>query len=143
MELTDLFKEIIPSILQTKKEVVTQDNERDYVPFIVNKALSFHYDCILYANEMNKNAHLDKNLQYHYYINIIRPWKRPFQKWQKLEKSEDLNIVKEYYKYSNDKAKAALEILTKEQLKEIEKKLYKGGFDDKHKRTDRGETKRE
>ena len=139
--MPDLFKEIIPSILLTKKDVL-EDNEGDYVPFIINRALSFHYDCILPANEMNMNHHLDKILQYHYYLNKIRSWKRPFQKWQKLEKNDDLELIKEYYGYSNDKAKAALTILSKEQVEAIRIEMYKGGFDDKHKRSNRGGTKR-
>jgi len=74
--MSDLFKEIIPSILQTKKNVV--ENEKDYVPFVVNKALSFHYDCVLFVNEMNRVPNTDRILQYHYYLNTIRGYKRPF-----------------------------------------------------------------
>lgn len=137
--MSDLFKEIIPSILQHKTDVVTSENEKDYVPFVVNKALSFHYDCILYANQMNLNPNTDALMQFHYMINSVRAWKRPFQKWQKLEKDENLELVKEYYGYSNDKAKAALELLTEDQIVMIKKKLYKGGIDGKSKRFNRSE----
>lgn len=123
--MTDLFKEIIPSILQTKKNVV--ENEKDYVPFVVNKALSFHYDCVLFSNEMNKVPNTDGILQYHYYLHSIRAYKRPFQKWQKLSKDDDLGAVKEYYNYSNEKAKEALTVLSHEELSYIKKSLYKGG----------------
>ena len=75
----DLFKDIIPSILQTKNSVINQDNERDYIPFVVNRALSQHYDCILYANQMNMLSHADKLLQYQYFLNSIRHYNRPFK----------------------------------------------------------------
>ena len=123
--MTDLFKDIIPSILQTKKNVV--ENEKDYVPFVVNKALSFHYDCILIANEMNKVPNTDALLQYHYLLNKVRGYRRPFQKWQKLSKDDDLSAVKEYFNYSNEKAKEALTVLTQDEIVEIKKSLFKGG----------------
>ena len=133
--MSDLFKEIIPSILQTKKIEVTQENERDYVPFVVNKSLSFHRDCVLFANEMNKLPNTDRILQYHYLLNRIRGYKRPYQKWYKKETIDNLELVKEYYKYSTEKAKDALLILSEDHLNEIKKKLNKGGLDDKSRRT--------
>jgi len=123
--MTDLFKEIIPSILQTKKNIL--ENEKDYNSFIVNRALSYHMDCILYANEMNKNHTLSPMLQYQYYLNTIRPMKRKFQSWQKQSVSKDLECVKEYFNYSNEKAKEALRILTDDQLTFIKEKIDKGG----------------
>jgi len=123
--MADLFKDIIPSILQTKKNVV--ENEKDYVPFVVNKALSFHYDCVLIANEMNKVPNTDALLQYHYLLNKVRGYRRPFQKWQKLSKDDDLSAVKEYFNYSNEKAKEALTVLTQDEIVEIKKSLFKGG----------------
>ena len=140
--MTDLFKDVIPSILQTKKSIITEDNEGDYVPFVVNKALSFHKDCVLYANEMNKLPNTDKLLQYQYLLNTTRGYKRPFQKWHKKEAIENLDAVKEYYNYSNEKAEEALSVLSDDQLNEIKKKLFKGGLNEKHRRTDRGDTKR-
>tara|TARA_R110000868_G_scaffold339624_1_gene600335 strand:- start:187 stop:606 length:420 start_codon:yes stop_codon:yes gene_type:complete len=138
--MADLFKEIIPSILQTKKNVV--ENEKDYVPFVVNKALSFHYDCVLIANEMNKVPNTDGILQYHFLLNKVRGYKRPFQKWHKRETIEDLDAIKEYYNYSNDKAKEALTVLSNDQINDIKSKLNKGGLNDKHKRTNRGDANR-
>ena len=123
--MADLFKDIIPSIMKTGKSVV--DNEKDYAPFVVNKAMSFHKDCILHANEMNMHPNLGGIMQYHYYLKSIRKYNRPFQKWQKLTKTDDMSLVKEYYGYSNEKAKDALLILSKEQIAEIKKSLYKGG----------------
>jgi hypothetical protein len=140
--MTDLFKDTIPSILQTKKPVITQENEGEYVPFVVNKALSFHQDCVLFANEMNKLPNADKLLQYQYLLNTIRGYKRPFQKWHKKETIENLDAVKEYYNYSDEKAKEALLVLSDDHLAEIKKRLFKGGLNDKSRRTGRGDNKR-
>ncbi len=136
--MADLFKDIVPSILQTKKNVL--EDEKDYNAFIVNKALSFHYDCILSANQMNMNHVLDNKLQYHYLINTIRPYHRKYQKWLKAEKVENLECVKEYYGYSYEKAKAALEVLSEDQIKTIKKELNKGGINGKSQRSGGGET---
>lgn len=135
---TDLFKDIIPSIQQTKKVVVTAENERDYVPFVVNRSLSFHNDIVMYANQMNMMPFTDSLLQYHYLLNTVRAYKRPFQKWQKRENIENLDLVKEYYNYSNEKAKEVLSILSDAQIEEIKKNLNKGGLNVRHKRTSGG-----
>lgn len=123
--MADLFKEIIPSILQTKKNVL--DEEKDYKPFLVNRSLSYHMDCIMYANQMNLNSNLDPKLQYQYLLNTVRPMKRRFEKWQKSASVKDLECVKEYFGYSNEKAKEALRILTDEQITLLKEKLEKGG----------------
>jgi hypothetical protein len=137
--VADLFKDIIPSILQTKKPCL--DNEKDYVPFVVNKSISFHYDCILYANQMNMYPNLDPSLQYHFYLNSIRPHKRPFQKWHKRQTLEDLELVKEYHKYSNEKAKEALLVLSEDDIMEIKRLLDKGGMNnDKSRRSNMGDS---
>jgi hypothetical protein len=137
--MTNIFKDIIPSILQTKKDCL--DNEKDYVPFVVNKAVSFHYDCILYANQMNLCPNIDQRMQYHFYLNSIRSYKRPFQKWHKRQTLEDLDVVKEYYKYSNEKAKEALLVLSDADLMEIRRLLDKGGINnDKSRRSNMGNT---
>ena len=140
--MADLFKDVIPSILQSKKHVISSENEKDYVPFVVNKALSFHYDCVLQANQMNLIPNTEKLLQYHYLINKVRGYRRQFQKWQKRETIEDLESVKEYFNYSNEKAKEALTVLTSDQIIEIRKKLNKGGLNVESKRTNRVATKR-
>jgi len=128
--MADLFRDVVPSILQTKKNVL--EDEKDYVPFVVNKALSFHYDCIMFANEMNKHPGLDRRLQYDFLINTVRGYKRPYQKWQKLEKDDALEAIKEYYGYSNERAKEARSILSDAQIDEIKRKVYKGGMNDRH-----------
>lgn len=134
--LTDLFRDIIPSILQTKKNVL--ENEKDYNAFVVNRAISFHYDCVMQANEMNKYPNLSTNLQYHFLLNSIRGYKRPFRKWEKRETIDNLDAVKEYYNYSNEKAKEALVLLNATQLEQIKKELNKGGINDSKPRRLRG-----
>lgn len=138
MMTTDLFKDIIPSIQQTKKVVVTAENERDYVPFVVNRSISFHLDMVMAANQMNQYPSTEPLLQYHYLLNIVRAYKRPFQKWQKRETLDNLDAIKEYYNYSNEKAKEALSILSDAQIEEIKKNLNKGGLNVRHKRISGG-----
>ena len=138
--MAELFKEIIPSILQTKRNVL--DDPKDYVAYLVNKALSYHYDCILYANQMNQLPNLDNDMQYQYYLNKVRSYKRPFQKWHKFEKNEAIEAIKEYYGYSNDKARATLEVLSDVQVEDIKKRLYKGGLNDRSNKFGGGNAKR-
>jgi len=126
--MPDLFKEIVPSILQTKKNVFQDERDyKDYKPYVVNRALSSHMDCILYVNEMNLHPGLDNDMQYQYLLNTIRPMKRKFQSWQKAEVLENLECVKQYFGYSDDKAKEALRILNDEQIADIRAKTIKGG----------------
>ena len=122
--------EFLNSINYTKENLIVDDwSEKQYVPFIVNKGLSYSVDTAIQANEMNSRSHLDKSLQYQFLINIIRSRKR-FNKWIKPHKIEALDVVKEYYGYSNEKAKSVLSILTDEQVAHLKQKLKKGGTDD-------------
>ena len=134
--MSDLFKDIIPSILQHKNPVL--EDSKDYSAFVVNRAISFHYDCVLQANEMNKYPGLPAALQYQYLLNTIRGYKRPFRKWEKRETIDNLDAVKEYYNYSNEKAKEALVLLNATQLERIKKELNKGGINDSKPRRLRG-----
>jgi len=121
--MPDLFKEIIPSILQTKVLVITDDDSaKDYQPFVVNKALSHHPDTIMYANEMNRAYHLHKKAQYDYLINSVRGKKRPFTKWHKASDTNDLEAVKLFFGYSTRHAREALKLLTDKQIEIIRKK---------------------
>ena len=101
-------------------------DERSYVPFVVNRSLSYFADTVGLANVMNQHHHVDKKLQYHFLINIIRKRKR-FSKWIKPDLVSDMETVKEYYGYSNDKARQALNLLSPEQIEELRKKVSKGG----------------
>ena len=122
------LRDWLSSINQTKDNILDEDLslEKEYPPYIINKCLSGHIDCIMYANEMNINHRLNKKLQYDFYINIIRIKKR-YSPWVKKEKIKDIEYVKSYYGYSNEKAEQALKILSKEQINFIKQKLDVGG----------------
>ena len=122
------LKDWLNSINHTKDNLISGDSTaiKSYPPYIINRCLSSHIDAILFANEMNKNHHLDKDLQYSFYLNSLRKKKR-FSPWLRKDKVTDLDIVKQYYNYSNDKAMQALKILSREQLDFIKKRLETGG----------------
>ena len=122
------LKDWLNSINFTKQNLIEEDPDAisKYPPYIVNRCLSGHLDCILFANEMNINHHLDKDLQYYFYLNTLRKKKR-FSPWLRKDKVTDLEIVKQYYGYSNEKASNALKILTPEQINFIKQRLDIGG----------------
>ena len=125
----DLFKDYLPAINYTKKNLMNSDDpmwEKKYPAFMVNKVLSGFQDTIMLSNEMNRNHFLDRDMQFQFLLNSIRQKKR-FTPFLKASKIKDIECVKEYYGYNNEKAKTALDILTKEQLKLIKEKLFKGG----------------
>lgn len=125
MSKTEL-KHWLNSINHEKQNIMIDENKNEYPPFIVNKCLSSFIDTVMLANEMNINHHLSKKLQYEFLLNIVRP-KRRFSPWLKKEKINDLEAVKSYYGYSNEKARSALSILSEEQLNSIKLKLTRGG----------------
>ena len=100
---------------------------RQYPPYVINKCLSAFIDTIIYSNEMNVNHHIDKDMQYSFYLNSLRK-KRRFSPWQKKDKVQDLDLIKKYFKYNDDKARDALRILTKDQIELIKSKLNTGGM---------------
>ena len=111
------------------KEDLTEDDEntiKSYPPFIINKCLSGHLDSVLFANEMNKYHFLDKDMQYKFYLNILRKRKR-FSPWIRKDKDSDLDIVKSYYGYSNEKARQVMRILSTEQINYMKQRLDIGG----------------
>jgi|TARA_Y100000813_G_scaffold81037_1_gene57339 hypothetical protein len=123
------LKEYLNAINFTKKNLMDSDDllwQKKYPAFIVNKILSGFQDCIMLVNEMNRNHFVDKDMQFQFLLNSIRSKKRysPFLRSSKLK---DLDVIKEYYGYNNDKAKTALDILTKDEVKLIKEKLFKGG----------------
>jgi len=117
--------ELIKSISNTKKDIL--ENEKDYNAFMVNRGLSYFPDTVIYANEMNKFHHLDSRLQYHFLINTIRKRNR-FSKWNKSIESENINVIKQYYGYSNEKARDVLPLLSNENLKTIRGRIQHGGI---------------
>lgn len=122
------LKEWLNSINQSKINIMDEDpnSKKEYNPYVINRCLSGFVDTIMYSNEMNLNHFLDKKLQYDFFLNSIRTRKR-FSPWLRKEEIKDLEAVKTYYGYSNEKAKEALSILNKEQLKQIKSKLDIGG----------------
>jgi hypothetical protein len=126
--MTTELKDWLNSINFTKENLTEKNPDliKEYAPFIINKCLSGQIDTILFANEMNMNHHLDKDMQYSFYLNSLRKRKR-FSPWLRKDKITDLECVKQYYGYSNEKASQALKILTKEQINFIKKRLDIGG----------------
>ena len=119
--------EFANAINYTKKNIMVDDiTEKAYAPYMINRQLSYFPDTVLAANEMNKNHHIDNRLQFNFFINIIRRRKR-FSKWFKPEQISDLDVVKKYYGYSNEKARQVLTLLSTEQINELKNKVAKGG----------------
>mgnify|MGYP000499355637 FL=1 len=123
------LKHYLKSINETKENLLDSDDPmwtKKYSPYIINKCLAPFNDTIMLVNEMNMRHHLDSKLQYDFLLNTIRSKKR-YAPWVKASKLKDLEYVKEYYGYSNEKAKAALKILDNEQINTIKSSLNKGG----------------
>ena len=115
------------AINSTKKDIMVDDiSEKDYNAFMVNRGLSYFADTVLYANEMNRLHHLDGRLQFDFFINIIRS-KNRFSKWFKPTEIENLELIKHYYGYSNEKAKSVLSLFGNEEIEELKQRMYKGG----------------
>ena len=124
------LKEYLQAINETKKPLLDSEDlmwEKKYNSFLINRCLSMHYDTVMHSNEINGFHFLPKRMQFHYFINSIRKRKRFGGKWLKQAKIANLECVKEYYGYSNSKAKQALNLLSKSQIDEIKLKIYKGG----------------
>lgn len=122
------LKDWLNSINFTKENLIENNNQniKKYPSYIINRCLSGHIDGILYANQMNINHSLDKDMQYLFYLNILRKKKR-FSPWINKEKIFDLDLVKKYYGYNNEKALQALKILSKEQINYIKSRFETGG----------------
>ena len=118
--------DFVKSITYTKEDIMHDLNESEYEPFLVNRALTYYQDCILYANEMNHRFEISNRLQYHYLLNTIRKRKR-FAKWIKPEQIDDLRIVMKYYSISREKAEEYLTILSDQEINILRKKMNKGG----------------
>ena len=122
------LKDYLYSINQSKKNILHDDEQgaKKYPAYVVNRCLSSFTDTILLANEMNKNSHLPKHMQYDFLLNSVKPRKR-FSPWTRKDSIDYLDVVKEYYGYNDDKALQALRILTKDHLENIAHLLRKGG----------------
>ena len=123
------LKEYLNSINYEKNNLMDSGDvtwEKRYPAYVVNKCLAPFNDTVMLVNEMNRNHHLDKKLQYDFLLNSLRT-RRRFAPWMRSSKSKNLEYVKEYYGYNNEKGKSALNILNDEQIKQIKEKLNKGG----------------
>tara|TARA_R110000824_G_scaffold161845_2_gene337341 strand:- start:306 stop:692 length:387 start_codon:yes stop_codon:yes gene_type:complete len=123
------LSEYLNAINHSKKPLMdTEDEyvEKKYAPFVVNRCLSYFIDTILYANSMNEHPGISNKMQFDYLSNSIRKRKR-FSKWLKKEMTDDIEIIKEMYNYSDAKAKDVAELLTPEQIKEMDEYLHGGG----------------
>lgn len=119
--------DFINAIHHSKENLITDDwSEKQYNAYIINKGLSYGHDTVIPANEMNSRPHLDSALQFQFLINIIRPRKR-FNKWMKAEKIDDLEVIKEYYGYSTQKAKDILPLLDSSKIEQLKIRITKGG----------------
>ena len=119
--------DFIKYINETKKDIMVDDvSEKGYNPFIINRNFSHFNDTVLYANEMNRYHHLDHRLQFDFFINIIKKKKR-WSKWIKPQDINNLELIKQHYGYSNDKAKSVLQLFNNEQIEELKRKGLKGG----------------
>lgn len=121
--------DFLTAINQTKKNLMDEDpmTEKEYLPFVVNRTLSYFLDTVLYANEANIRNTADKKLQFDLLLNSIRSNRR-FSRWLKPDENKDIDAIKEYYGYSNQRAKEVLDLLTGEQLSFIHERLSRGGL---------------
>ena len=126
MEIFDFLN----AINYKKNNIIRDDPQavNEYEPYRINKFLSQNVDSILYVNEMNSRPHCDVELQFDYFINSLRERKRKAHKWLVSESFNDIEVVKEYYGYSDAKAKVALSLLNDDELVYIKQRLDKGGF---------------
>ena len=126
--MTEL-KDWLNSLNFNKNNLIEEDSDviKDYAPYIINRCLSGHLDCVMFVNEMNKYPNLDKDMQYSFYLNTLRKKKR-CSPWLRKDKVTDLQCVKQYYGYSNEKASQALKILSTQQLDYIKQRLDTGGM---------------
>jgi intergrase/recombinase len=121
------LSELLNSINYSKKDILTDpQQEKEYVPFVINRCLSYFPDTILHANEMNRLNFLDRKVQYDYYLRSIRTRKR-FSKWLKREEDKNIELIKQYYGFSDKRAREALSVLSDADIKNIKKEMDIGG----------------
>ena len=118
--------DVLNSINHSKEDILDEDNESKYPAFMVNRGLSYFQDTVLLANEMNRNHHIDGRLQYDFLKGVIRKRKR-FSKWVKKAQVADIDVVKEFYGYSDAKAESVIDLIDKDQIEEMKSKMSKGG----------------
>ena len=119
--------DFVNSINHKKNDMmIDEDTEKGYSPFLINRSLSYFQDTVLLANEMNRMSHLDNKLQYDFLRHAVRSKKR-FSKWAKKSTSDDIEIIKEYYGYTDEKAYAVVDLISDATLAEMKQRISKGG----------------
>lgn len=118
--------EFLNDVCSNKKYILSEECEKEYNSYMMNRWLSMRVDTLMYAQEMNCNSHLPKNMQYDYYFYSIKKQKRKFD-YIKHKRQDDIDIIKEYYGYSDLRAKELLPLLSSDDINYIKSKLYKGG----------------
>lgn len=119
----------VNQILQGKKNLIVDEiTEKEYNPYLTNRSLSYHKDCVLFANEMNMRHFIDKKMQFDFLLNTIRSQRRPFAKWVKSEKSDNLECIKQVFNFSDTKAREAMNLLSEEQIQKLKKQTDTGGL---------------
>ena len=124
------LKDYLKAINETKENLLDTNDitwEKKYPPYVINRCMSMFYDTVMHSNEMNGLHFLPKRMQFHFFINSIRKKRRFGGKWLSQTKLKNLALIKEYYGYSNSKAKEALNILSENQIENIKIELIKGG----------------
>ena len=122
------LSDFLTSINSSKENLVEKEPlcEKEYIPFVVNKCLSYFPDTIFYANQINVRPGLDKKMQYDY-LRISVSKRKRFSKWFKEEKNDNIKLIQEYYGYSYRRAKEVLECLTDDNIRTIKDSLKTGG----------------
>lgn len=128
--------DFVSAVSHSKINLLEQEGveEKQYVPFLANRALSYHLDTIMPANEMNRHHHLDRKLQFDYHLNTLRPKKR-FSKWAKPTDSDDLKLIQEAYGLQAGPAAQTLALLSEADIETIRSRLDVGGVGDKRRTT--------
>lgn len=121
--------DFVNAIMQNKKQLLNHDSEKEYIPYLINKALSYHRDCIFYANEMNSRSYLGKNMQNDFYLNAVSARKRPFIKWSKQLDDVNVEVVKIFYDCSTRQAREILSLMDDDEIESIKQKIDKGGLE--------------
>jgi len=122
---TTLF-DFLNDISHLKKNILSEENEREYNSYMINRFLSMDTSTVLYANEMNKNAHLPKHMQYDYYFHAIKKHKRYF-KYIKHQRQEDIEVICEYHQCNEVRGREMLSLFSKDDIEYMKSKLFKGG----------------
>ena len=128
MDKTNPF-DFVKSVSYTKKDIMFDEvEEKSYAPFLTNKALSYHQDSIIFANEMNIRHGADSRLQYLFFLNTLRKRNR-FSTWIKPYQSQKLEVIRQAYQVSTKEAKDYASLLSESQYRELKKRMNTGGQD--------------